>query len=260
VPVPVVAARACETFLSELDSRAPGLAEGLYLCGSVALDDFHPPGSDVDFVAVLSGRPDAGGLAALAAAHAEVRRRHPGVTFEGTHLTRDELAAGPECGPRPAAFGKRFRPEGRFALNPITWHELATVGILIRAAHDLTVPTSADAVRAFSRANLTSYWRPWWHAARRPGPTALFAASRAGTPWSVLGVSRLHHAIATGTLTSKSGAGRYAREIFDARWHPIIDEALRIRADQSPAYRLPRRRREALAYLDMAIDAALALP
>lgn len=260
MPVPDVAARACETFLSELDSRAPGLIEGLYLCGSIALDDFHPPGSDVDFVAVLAGQPDADGLAALAAAHAAVRRRHPGVTFEGTHLTRDDLAIGPECGRRPAAVGKRFHPAARFALNPITWHELATVGVPIRAANDLKVPTSVDTVRAFSRANLTSYWRPWWHAARRPSLIALFAASRAGTPWCVLGVSRLHHAIATGTLTSKSGAGRYAREVFDARWQPIIDEALRIRTNQPPGHRLPRRRREALAYLDMAIDAALALP
>ena len=258
--VPDIAARACETFLSELDSRAPGLAEGLYLCGSVALDDFHPPGSDVDFVAVLSRRPDAAEMTALAAAHAQVRRRHPGVRYEGIHLTRDQLAVGPDCGPVPCAFGKRFLPEGRFALNPITWHELATIGVPIRPAADLKVPTGVDAIRAYSRANLTAYWQPWSRAARRPSVIALFAASRGGTPWCVLGVSRLHHAIATGTLTSKSGAGRYARDVFDACWHPIVDEALRIRANQPPEYGALRRRRDALAYLDMAIDSALALP
>ena len=44
--------------------EAPGLIQGLYLVGSVALDDFRPRTSDIDFVAVtgpptrlIAGRP-----------------------------------------------------------------------------------------------------------------------------------------------------------------------------------------------------------
>jgi predicted nucleotidyltransferase len=40
-------------------SQATALIDGLYLFGSIALDDFHPGRSDIDFVAVTADRLDA---------------------------------------------------------------------------------------------------------------------------------------------------------------------------------------------------------
>jgi hypothetical protein len=40
------------TYLSAVDAALPGFVQGLYLTGSVALDDFYPAWSDIDFVAV----------------------------------------------------------------------------------------------------------------------------------------------------------------------------------------------------------------
>ncbi|HSZ28224.1 MAG TPA: hypothetical protein VK784_00530 [Pseudonocardiaceae bacterium] len=82
--------------------------------------------------------------------------------------------------------------------------------------------------------------------------------------WAVLGVSRLHHLLATGTMTSKSGAGRHAQKAFGPRWQPIIAESLYLRTgggEGHRGYRSPlARRRDTLAFLDTAIEAALALP
>lgn len=50
-----------------IDERAPGLVEGLYLHGSLALTGEFFPGSDIDFVAVLPARPGDAELGALAA-------------------------------------------------------------------------------------------------------------------------------------------------------------------------------------------------
>jgi hypothetical protein len=50
-----------------------------------------------------------------------------------------------------------------------------------------------------------------------------------GIAWSVLGIARLHYTLTTGQITSKSGGGRHALEAFDARWRPIITEAIRCR-------------------------------
>jgi predicted nucleotidyltransferase len=39
-------------YLRSLDESAPGIVEAVYLTGSVALDDYRPGVSDIDFVAV----------------------------------------------------------------------------------------------------------------------------------------------------------------------------------------------------------------
>lgn len=52
-------------FLQAMDTAVPGLIQALYLVGSVALDDFPPESSDVDFVAVLAERADTASLQAL---------------------------------------------------------------------------------------------------------------------------------------------------------------------------------------------------
>ncbi|WP_068922721.1 aminoglycoside adenylyltransferase domain-containing protein [Planobispora rosea] len=57
----------------------------------------------------------------------------------------------------------------------------------------------------------------------------LAAQSAYGAVWIVTGVTRLHYTLATGDITSKEGAGRYALQTFPARWHRVLDEALRIR-------------------------------
>lgn len=45
---------ACATYLEVADRLEPGLVEGLYLQGSIALGDYRPGVSDIDFVAVTS--------------------------------------------------------------------------------------------------------------------------------------------------------------------------------------------------------------
>ena len=69
--------RVVQSYLAEVDEEVPGLVEGLYLTGSVALGDFRPHESDVDFVAVTARRPDERSLAGLERAHARLRERCP---------------------------------------------------------------------------------------------------------------------------------------------------------------------------------------
>ena len=54
-----------DTYLETVEAQVPGLVEGLYLVGSVALGDFRPRTSDIDFVAVTTTRPDTVAVAAL---------------------------------------------------------------------------------------------------------------------------------------------------------------------------------------------------
>jgi hypothetical protein len=62
-------------YLDLVDAEVPGLVVGLYLTGSVALGEFRPRRSDVDFVAVLAARADEAALAALGRVHATLNAR-----------------------------------------------------------------------------------------------------------------------------------------------------------------------------------------
>ncbi len=71
-----------DAYLAAVDEAVPGFVAGLYITGSIALDDYQPAISDIDAVAVCTGRPDAGQYAALAQVHA------------GGGLRRTELGPG----------------------------------------------------------------------------------------------------------------------------------------------------------------------
>jgi len=250
-------------YLGAVDSELPGLVEGLYLVGSVALDDFQPGVSDVDFVAVTATAPDAGGIAGLIRVHAQLRQQVPWPSFDGTYVTWQELAHDPRlAAPGPHAQGDRLTARGRSLRHPVTWHEIAQHGLALRgpARESVAIWTDRDRLRAWTLDNLDGYWRRWLERSARlfskPGLTSLGSGS---AEWGVLGVSRLHYTLATGEITSKRGAGLYAREAFPARWHQIVDECLRIRCDANgrSLYRSRRARRDdALAFMAMVIDDA----
>lgn len=277
--LPVEVGRSVELFLTAADELAPGLVTGCYLVGSVALGDFHASGagrgrlstaSDIDFVAVTDRRaaPESAELAALAEAHARTVAAFPRPYFDGAVLTWADLAGGPgACPDVPCAREGRFTPAGHAGVDPVTFCELAWHGIAVRGPRpaDVDLWADRDALRAFTVDNLRDYWRPWWRRHRRPRPLALAVGLSPWFPvWAVLGVSRLHHLLATGTMTSKCGAGRYAKDAFGPRWQRIIAESLALRtggAQGRRGYRDPlARRRDTLAFLDTAIDSALALP
>lgn len=212
---------------------------------------------------MLTTRPDATALAALVDAHGVVRGRYPRPYFDGFHVVRDDLARSPvHCPDVPCTLEWAFEEAGRVNLNPVAWHELARHAVTVRGPvlTEAEVWTDDAALRAFSHANLTAYWS-------RVAESLVSDPEQAATPeaavWCVLGVSRLHHLLATGGLTSKSGAGRYALTAFEPRWHPIITEALRLReaADTPSGYAgaAERRGSDTTEFTVMAIEAGLAL-
>jgi hypothetical protein len=70
MPLHPVVAEVVAAYLDAVATAAPGLVEGLYLVGYVALGDFRPHSSDIDFVAVTADRPEPATAAALEPVHA----------------------------------------------------------------------------------------------------------------------------------------------------------------------------------------------
>ncbi|MFF2554786.1 aminoglycoside adenylyltransferase domain-containing protein [Nocardia sp. NPDC058058] len=265
--IPSIATDIVESYLALADAEAPGLIEGLYLEGSLALGDFRPGASDIDFVAVTAAPPNAVDTAALERIHAKLRQQSRRPFFDGTYLTWHDLTAGPT-----SAIGRPTVLEGQMQSkspasqqSPVTWHTLAEHGVALRgpAIDDLGIWTDPAALAAWQNRNLDAYWATGLsRAARLISKPGLGLLSDFGTVWTVTGISRLHYTLATGKITSKDGAARHALDTFPIRWHRIINEALRLRRNDSrtPLYRTPlARRRDTLAFGHMAIADAHAI-
>lgn len=221
-----------DRFLALVDEALPGSVQGLYLHGSLGFGEWYDGCSDVDFVAVHAERPDAVAVAALREVHARMDARPP---FDGFHVTWDDLARSAlRCPDVPGTLGGTFQDEGRVDVHPVTWHELAGHGVTVRGpeAGSVEIWTDEQELREYTHGNLHSYWGEQAQALR---DFPVEAARPDIVAWCVLGTSRLHHLLARNTLTSKSGAGRYALEAFDERWHPLVTEALAIRETGEPS-------------------------
>ncbi|WP_129839680.1 aminoglycoside adenylyltransferase domain-containing protein [Streptomyces sp. RFCAC02] len=267
--------RSAESYLRLADRAVPGLVEGLYIHGSPTYGDYCPGHSDIDFAAVLRHRPSPDETALLGSVLDGLRDAHPRPYFDGFHITRADLAAPPAvCPDVPCVAEWRHEPAARHGLDPVTWHELAHRAIALRGPRLTPADVHDDpaGLRAFTRDNLDTYWRPTLERVRAaadalPGlPEERAAALSAQiTEWCVLGMARLYHLLATGRSTSKSGAGRHARAVLDSVWHPVIDEALRLRhgtaTGPSPYGADPVVRvRDAIAFTAVVLDLSLRLP
>lgn len=250
-----------KAFLSQADEALPGVIEGLYLHGSLGFGEWFHGRSDIDYVAVLSARPDEITVEAIKRIHAELAREFPLPPFDGFHITRDDLTRSPYgCPDVPCTQAGYFHDLARLDVHPVTWHELSRHGVVVRGPelHEIEIWTDNKVLRQYTHDNLRSYWQ------QEAGALQQFPDEAAKTDivaWFVLGVSRLHHLLATNALTSKSGAGRYGLDVFAARWHPVIREALAVRetGDTTGEYDADpeRRGRDTIAFARMAVQDGL---
>jgi|GEM_PF-4816200 predicted nucleotidyltransferase len=93
--LPLPARERAQAYVAAADERRPGLIGALYLVGSVAMDDFQPEVSDVDFIALTEHRVTEHDLAELKWVHTRVAESgHP--VFEG-QWSRGVASCGERC-------------------------------------------------------------------------------------------------------------------------------------------------------------------
>jgi hypothetical protein len=262
--LPAAVEQLVDSYLSGVDEVAPGLVEGLYMVGSLTMGDFHPGVSDIDLVALVPAQPSDEVRPALG----EVHRGLIGADrpeIETIYATGQELQSSPaDVGPGVRWFDElRFTADGR---NPVAWATLARQGLTIRGPEPsrLGIHDDPTELHSWCADNLRTYWQHWLDRTRDPATlTAGVALSDWGVAWAVLGVSRIRYTLATGGITSKSGAGHHALTAFPG-WEDIVEEALRCRPapmvlagpDDLPA--AERRRARLADFLDHAITTSLA--
>jgi hypothetical protein len=202
--------------LEAADAAAPGLIRALYLTGSIALGDYQPGRSDIDFMAFTSRPCSEVDIGLLRGVHAQLEAP---ACYDGSYVIwRDQPEAPADEPVRPHIVGGEFRVANDSALTPSTWTEFARYATAVRgpAAGSIGISVSRERLNEWNLSNLNGYWLNLaTRAAAYYGdkdPAAIEEAEF--VCWGTLGAARLHYTLATGDITSKTGAGRYALEHF----------------------------------------------
>ena len=214
---------------SILEDLTSGLQEtlgsdlvGLYLRGSLALGDFDPGTSDVDFFAVTEKSVSETQFAALKAWHSRLAAspNRYGAHLEGAYLGRDAA--------------RRFEPGKSYPTiargEELIWKEHGSNWLLERWAlreHGVTLtgpapetlfdPVNPDEMRAAIRERL----RDWVEFARTPDDPA-WQAGRNHTAYVVETMCRALCSLALGGLPSKPRAVAWALETLPGPWRALV--------------------------------------
>lgn len=207
---------------------------GVYLRGSLALGDFDPATSDVDFFAITERRVSDEEFAALAALHARlsVSANPYGDQLEGTYI---ECAAAWRYQP-----GRRFPTIGR--TEALAWSEHGANWVLERWAvrehgrtllgpdpRALIAPVSADELRQAVRDRLPD-WAEFARATNDPD----WHTHRGQKAYVVETMCRALCMLAIGELRSKPAAMAWARAALPEPWRGLVARSQAWRGDTTP--------------------------
>jgi predicted nucleotidyltransferase len=222
-----------------LEARMPGWIESVYVYGSVALGAYVEHSSDIDFIAIVRGRPDSGHIRMMEEAHEELERAMPGSDIMGAYLTREQLGKpAAEIGAVPAYFEKKLHNDGKGTdLNPVTWWILKRNGIRVYGREiPFAYETPAESLIDYVIRNMNSYWLGWVNrlAARLDATDLSERDISAGmidkaVEWCSLGMLRQLYTIRERDVTSKLGAGEFGLRVMPEHWHPLIREAMAVK-------------------------------
>jgi hypothetical protein len=219
-----------ERLLDGVGEAVGGQLVGLYLHGSLALGDFYPPASDVDFHVATAGTLGEPALERLAALHAAFKAEGGWVArLEGVYLPPAALRRMEPAGARCPTVGSDWdftlgQPGPTWVLDRWVTRERGVV-VAGPDPRELIDPIGPDELRAAVLASLLKFWTertrdPAW---LRPRHYQAFA---------VLTMCRDLYVLEHGVLASKPVAAAWATRRLGSPWAALVERALAWRADE----------------------------
>jgi hypothetical protein len=201
---------------------------GLYLSGSLAVGDFDPRSSDIDFVVVTAASLPADRVAALREMHARF------AAGESPWAERIEAVYIPQAalrdGAPPAARYPVLEKGDTLALAPLEdgWpvqlYTLREHGVAVAGPDPGTlIPPVPPADLNRAGAGIAAEWLEQAHA----DPSWLdWLRPRQHQAFVVLTLCRLLYTLETGGVISKPGAARWGQQHLGPRWAELIEDAV----------------------------------
>jgi hypothetical protein len=200
---------------------------GMYLVGSLALGDFHPPDSDLDLVIVTVGTLSDETVASLRELHRRFDRSGSAwaTQLDAVYIPQEVLR---EPFPTAARYPILEWP-GLLALEPLEsgWpiqrYTLREHGIVVSGPDPsaLLDPVNPDDLREASAA-IVERWRDQAH---RDMEWVAWLREPGNFTFVVLTLCRLLYTLETGSVASKPAAARWVELTLPSRWSGLIGHA-----------------------------------
>jgi len=228
-------------YLQVLNAKLPDLVESFYISGSIALNDYHPGKSDIDFVCLINRDLKFSEMKIIERIHKKIRSKHPKQLLEGSYVTQKQLGKlDGDMGPVIYFDGKKIRHDDKSGnAGIVAWFMLKKYGItIIGKPPEHYIPyINIDDLVSYVQLNANTYWAEWTEMASKSfsvdGMSTLFGRK---VEWGVLGIARLYYTMHEGDIVSKYKAGKYVLGNVPPNFSRILKEALRIRKGESKSY------------------------
>jgi hypothetical protein len=230
-----------QEYTGSIRQAMAGNVTAYYLEGSIALDEFNPRLSGIDFITILKSRATVVDFDNIQRIHRRMERNFPW-KMSGRYLQSQDLGCREQAQePFLIYHDGKLRWSQHFELSEVTWWILKNHGIAVFGTppQTLNIRLNMEHLIQVQNKNLNTYWARW---TTRPCHI-LALTSDWGVQWTVLGVLRPYYTIREHKITTKVKAGDYAISHLPSRWHPIIREAIALRENPDPARNRSRFRR-----------------
>jgi hypothetical protein len=205
---------------------------GLYLHGSLALGDFFPPASDIDFHAATAGTLGEPALERLGALHGRFKAEGGWVArLEGVYLPPLALRRREPAGDRQPTVGSDWgfglgRPGPTWVLDRWVTREHGVV-VAGPDPRELIDPIGPGELRAAVRASMLGDWS----GRVEPDADTAWLRPRNYQAFVVLTMCRNLSALERGVLVSKPVAAAWAARRLGPPWAALVERSLAWRAD-----------------------------
>jgi hypothetical protein len=205
---------------------------GMYIHGSLAIGDFDPHRSDIDFVVVTDDELSSESVSALEYMHAWIINSNLTwkTNFEGSYIPKDALRRlDPTNCTHPV-----IRVDGSFGLDRhssewvIQRHVIREYGIVVSGPDPRGIidPVKPDQLREATLGVLCEWWAPQLEEPFRLCEDEYQA-------YTILTMCRVLYTLKFATVASKQIAARCMQKQLDRRWTALIDRALAWQHDKT---------------------------
>jgi hypothetical protein len=239
-----------QEFVEDIQSILGDRFIGLYLYGSLAIGDFDPETSDIDFLVLTRDELPDDQFGSLREMHACFNQS--GLTWsnkiEAAYIPLSALrrpgsphALYPQIERSTDLIRSPLEIGWAFQRHTLWEHGVTVSGPPIRSLVD---PVKREEMRQAAAAIVGG----WQEQSRQDQPWIAWAHQRGSQAFIVLTLCRIRFSLETGSVASKPAAARWAQAACGARWSPLIERALVCPHDEQQMPEVDYR--ETLAFLD----------